>query len=218
MPVPAVISDLSTTAGSNFPSGGDAPTSGDDVLRALSSFIAQLRDQLNGTANTGTVKNAALSGTMTGAAAFAALQSFAVGLNTGNSAQASATTLDWYEEGTFTPAAVGSSVPGVGTYAEQVGTFTRIGNRVFFEIKLTWTAHTGSGNVTVSGLPYAFAQIGSIYGEWRTGSDYAPARANVLAAATTTQNVQETLVFSKFTNISLVTGTGGLYFVGHYRV
>lgn len=44
MPVPALITDLSQVAGSNFPAGTDAVTSTDDVLRAVSAFIAQLRD------------------------------------------------------------------------------------------------------------------------------------------------------------------------------
>lgn len=50
MPVPVTIADLSTTAGSNYPLGTDTPTTGDDVFRAHGSFIAQLRDKLDGTA------------------------------------------------------------------------------------------------------------------------------------------------------------------------
>jgi hypothetical protein len=44
MPVPSAITDLSQTAGSNYPSGSDAPTTVDDHIRALASFIALLRD------------------------------------------------------------------------------------------------------------------------------------------------------------------------------
>lgn len=44
MPTPTVITDLSTTAASNFPSGSDSPASLDDVQRAHGAFIAQLRD------------------------------------------------------------------------------------------------------------------------------------------------------------------------------
>lgn len=49
MPVPSTIDDLSTTASSNSPAGTDTPQDGDNYIRALSSFIAQLRDKLNGT-------------------------------------------------------------------------------------------------------------------------------------------------------------------------
>lgn len=44
MPVPASINDLSTTAGSNSPPGSESPATLDDYIRALSAFIAQLRD------------------------------------------------------------------------------------------------------------------------------------------------------------------------------
>jgi len=65
MPVPATIDDLSTTAGSNSPSGSETPKDGDNYIRSLSSFIASLRDKLNGTAATGTVKDATFTGTHT---------------------------------------------------------------------------------------------------------------------------------------------------------
>lgn len=41
MPVPTVITDLSTTIASNSPEGTDAPASTDDFLRAHAAFIAQ---------------------------------------------------------------------------------------------------------------------------------------------------------------------------------
>lgn len=66
MPVPASINDLSTTAGSNYPQGTDTPGTGDDTIRALSSFIAGLRDQLNGTIDAGTLKNPIFTGSPTG--------------------------------------------------------------------------------------------------------------------------------------------------------
>ena len=44
MPVPTSIDQLSTTAGSNFPAGSDAPSSLDDTQRAHASFIATLRN------------------------------------------------------------------------------------------------------------------------------------------------------------------------------
>lgn len=45
MPIPTLITDLSTTAASNFPQGTDSPASIDDVQRAHASFIAKLRDE-----------------------------------------------------------------------------------------------------------------------------------------------------------------------------
>ena len=44
MPIPTLITDLSTTAASNYPAGSDSPANLDDVQRAHAAFIAQLRD------------------------------------------------------------------------------------------------------------------------------------------------------------------------------
>lgn len=44
MPIPTSITDLSSTAGSNSPSGGDSPIDGDNFLRAHAAFIRQLYD------------------------------------------------------------------------------------------------------------------------------------------------------------------------------
>jgi hypothetical protein len=69
---------------------------------------------------------------------------------------AAANALDDYEEGTFTPTVTGSSTAGTGTYNTngQVGRYTKIGNRVSFTIYVNWSAHTGTGNLRVSGLPF----------------------------------------------------------------
>jgi len=45
MPLPSSINDLSTTAGSNSPSGSESPSTIDDYLRTYASYIALLRDQ-----------------------------------------------------------------------------------------------------------------------------------------------------------------------------
>lgn len=70
------------------------------------------------------------------------------------SACSDANTLDDYEEGTFTPTIIGTSVAGTGTYTTQVGRYTKIGNRVRFTVYIIWTAHTGTGNLRASALPF----------------------------------------------------------------
>ena len=67
--------------------------------------------------------------------------------------------LNWYEEGTFTPIVSGTTTAGTGTYTQQAGQYTRIGNRLFFVINLGWTAHTGTGNMFISGFPFTSANI-----------------------------------------------------------
>jgi hypothetical protein len=76
------------------------------------------------------------------------------GLALPNVAGASPTTMDWYEEGTWTPVIEGSTSAGTGTYTTQYGRFTRIGNRVFYNFTVSWSAHTGTGIVSLANLPY----------------------------------------------------------------
>ena len=59
------------------------------------------------------------------------------------------------EQGSFTPTIVGGTSAGVGTYSVQQGRYTKIGKLVFINIALQITAHTGSGEFRVAGLPYA---------------------------------------------------------------
>jgi hypothetical protein len=79
------------------------------------------------------------------------------------SASSNANTLDDYEEGSFTPTAIGTSTAGTGTYTTQVGKYTKIGNSVQFTIALAWTAHTGTGSLNIAGLPFSASAGGDRY-------------------------------------------------------
>ena len=82
------------------------------------------------------------------------------------SASSDANTLDDYEEGTFTPTIIGTTSAGVGTYGVQTGVYTKVGKLVSIQIYLGWTAHTGTGNMQVSGLPFTTT---SVYGTAAVG-------------------------------------------------
>ena len=58
--------------------------------------------------------------------------------------------LNWYEEGTYTPTLVGGTTAGTTTYTTQVGFYTRIGNRVTFDLTIIYTAATGTGEARLS--------------------------------------------------------------------
>lgn len=60
-------------------------------------------------------------------------------------------------EGTFVPTIVGTTSAGTGTYTSQQGTYQQYGNRVVFALRVAWTAHTGTGNMRIAGLPVAAA-------------------------------------------------------------
>jgi len=64
-------------------------------------------------------------------------------------------TLDFYKEGLFAPTVSGSSTAGTASYFAKVGSYTQIGNRVFFSINLNWSDHDGDGDFVISDLPIA---------------------------------------------------------------
>jgi hypothetical protein len=128
MPVPASINDLSTTAGSNSPAGSETPAEGDNYIRSHGSFIALLRDKLNGTSDTGTVKNATFSGTMAGAASWAALQTFAAGLASTTGVFSSTISASNLLENTYTPTV--SNKSNVSTVTTNAAMYMRVGNRI----------------------------------------------------------------------------------------
>lgn len=68
-----------------------------------------------------------------------------------------------YEEGTFVPVIVGTTGAGIGTYTSQVGRYTKIGRTVSAQIYLNWTAHTGTGNMLISGLPFSAQNFSDLY-------------------------------------------------------
>lgn len=77
-------------------------------------------------------------------------------------ASADANTLDDYEEGTFTPTAIGTTTAGTGTYVTRTGRYTKIGDVVTIRIRVGWSAHTGTGNLRISGLPFTVGVEGAI--------------------------------------------------------
>ncbi len=62
--------------------------------------------------------------------------------------------MTYTDQGTWTPTLVGASTAGSTTYTAQQGYYTRIGNTVFAHCTVTMTAMTGTGNLTLGGLPF----------------------------------------------------------------
>jgi len=75
-----------------------------------------------------------------------------------NGDTAAANALDDYETGTFTPTIVGTATTGTGTYSDQSGHYTKIGNVVNFWIYVGTTAHTGTGYERIHGLPFVIKE------------------------------------------------------------
>lgn len=102
--------------------------------------------------------------------------------------------LTQYDEGTFTPVVQGSGVAGTATYSAQVGRYTRIGNRVFFNLTVVYSGHTGTGVIYVTGLPFDSADI--------TNAD-CPVSVYLDGITLTASNVPQTLMYRGTKIISL---------------
>ncbi|GAA4493459.1 hypothetical protein [Pseudaeromonas paramecii] len=85
-----------------------------------------------------------------------------------------------YEVGSFTPTILGGTTVGVGTYSSQVGRYTRIGNRVFFDLQLVWSAHTGTGALDIGGLPFT-SSANAIYPTFHVSSQNLSYSGSVIA-------------------------------------
>jgi len=70
------------------------------------------------------------------------------------SASTDANTLDDYEEGTWTPTIIGSTTAGTATYLSTTGKYTKVGRVVTVVCYMQWQSHTGTGNMSVAGLPF----------------------------------------------------------------
>jgi hypothetical protein len=57
--------------------------------------------------------------------------------------------------GTFTPTAVGTSSAGTGTYSIQLGRYKIIDKICYFNLRVVWSGHTGTGDLKIGGLPVA---------------------------------------------------------------
>ena len=81
-----------------------------------------------------------------------------------NSSAAINSTLNDYETGTWTPTLITDGTGATITYSSQLGKFTKIGNIVYVECEIGWTARSGgSGNVLVGGFPFGLTDS-AVYG------------------------------------------------------
>jgi hypothetical protein len=110
-------------------------------------------------------------------------------------ASSNANTLDDYEEGSWTPT-IGSTGGGTATYAQQFGTYTKVGRLVTVSFYLDFGPGTlAAGSIIVSGLPFngGFNYEYGIARFNQSGSVTAPASGIVglqLASGTSFVNVQ----------------------------
>lgn len=127
-------------------------------------------------------------------------------------------TLDDYERGVFTPVIFGSTLVGVGTYTIQQGNYIKIGDSVFYVFNLAWSAHTGTGNMGIGGLPFtAMAGPDSPLAVWFQNLTYTTTFLARVSAAGTTIALNGNASGAGATAVAMDTAASiygsGLYFV-----
>jgi hypothetical protein len=108
--------------------------------------------------------------------------------------------LNDYEEGTWTPTIIGSATAGTGTYTTQVGRYTKIGRTVHFTAYLVWTAHTGTGNMSIAGLPFSSDATANVFFQ------FSPFSSNL---AYTANSQLQLLLFNNSTSLAFYQVNGG---------
>ena len=81
------------------------------------------------------------------------------GISFGNTS-ASASKLDYYQEGTWTVTIVGTTTTGAATYITPLGRYVRVGKYVFVTCEVEWTGGTGAGFLRIRGLPFTVLSTG----------------------------------------------------------
>jgi hypothetical protein len=117
-----------------------------------------------GTGNTVLSAAPTLSGNVTLSTGNLIPSTAAKGINfTANTPAAGMTSqlLNWYEEGTWTPTIIGTTSAGTATYSQQIGRYTKIGRQVTLTLRINYTGHTGTGNMQISGIPFATGSAGT---------------------------------------------------------
>jgi len=118
------------------------------------------------------------------------------------SASSDANTLDDYEEGTFTPTLTGSG-GGAGTYTARDGIYVKVGKMVTVNFWIySNTKNTLSGNITLTGLPFASSSTASFSG-------YRPSPAMRTTALTSVTGTVGGWVSSSSTAINLQINNNG---------
>ena len=125
-----------------------------------------------------------------------------------NGDTAAANALDDYEEGTFTPEynsgnAASACMAINPTYSAQVGVYRKIGNMVFFQIKIECSSATAkSGHLQINGLPFTA-------GNFSSNTTAGGAVISLTGAFSNTTHMPTVFISGSSTNLKFFTTSGG---------
>lgn len=84
-------------------------------------------------------------------------------------AAAVSVTSDWAGSGPWVPTIIGLTTAGAGTYSAQVGNYQRVGGYAILTGRVTWSAHTGTGNMALGNFPFTSASSQQCAGQLMHG-------------------------------------------------
>ena len=123
---------------------------------------------------------------------------------------------------TWMPIIQGTTTAGTGTYTLQSGQYHKLGSLVTVTAVIIWSAHTGTGNMLIAGLPFTVRAIGSNYVPqgilntinitWPSGSLTIQGQ---FAQGTTRVNCVGSRSFEESPAINM-SSSGTVYFTGEY--
>jgi len=141
------------------------------------------------------------------------------------SASSDANTLDDYEEGTWTPTILWGGSDTGAVYTLQVGTYTKIGNVVYFQgFSQITTQSSATGNFSVGGLPFTSRNTTNLITLCHAGIDNASSnitqpKGRILSNVTSIEIMSgaDTNNWNLLTN-SIRAASFRTYVAGHYYV
>lgn len=207
-PAPDSSSNIATT---NTDAGTDSPASARTDMLALINEVNSLKALVNSIINNGQPI------TIAGSEAATAFVNAAYGAKFGNVDRADAATLDYYQEGSFTPTI---SLGGTAlTATSAVGRYVRIGGVVFVLADLLFSKGSSTGSLTVGGLPYSpFSSATQLFpARLSQGVSLSGALQIEVFGSSATVYQSTSTGRSVVTDANLPSVTTGLTFTGVYR-
>jgi len=110
----------------------------------------------------------------------------------------------------LSPTVRGETTVGTGTYTNQSGVYSQSDNAIDFTMRVAWSAHDGTGNLIVAGLPFAATQ-NAVFQVMSTTGTLSPIVAYVLAGASQIR-------FRTSSGVTQIASTGDLYIAGSYFI
>lgn len=142
--------------------------------------------------------------------------------STGISFDNGANTLNFYSTGTFIPTIVGKTIAGATTYISQGGLYTRIGDRVFIDVSVSWSGTTGTGDLQIQGMPFTVnasagtsIDIGTYAVATAAGTTNAYASPN---PSTTTMDIYLIAIVAGTLSAAPIQNSGTILFQGFYQI